>query len=627
VVALSHPLTTWAVIMPLASLAYLSVPLVGAAMARADPGNAVGWILLVSGIAVPVANVAYLVAEAEFNATGRVGWAGWWDGWPWVLALGLTPVIGLLLFPDGRLPTRRWWPLLAIGIAQAAVLAFALAFGEGLLDYPHLPNPAALPGAPGSVAGGLVGTILLIPPLSTVAAISLHRRRRRATDEAEVSALGLVIPAAWIIVASWWSCIVISVAGGADISALPAQMAGLLALAGTAWVAIRRHGLFDGRRVLHRTLVYGLLSILVTAAYLILAATLRWITPAGPTVAVPAALLVALPLRDGLQRLVNRLVYGDRDDPYRALVRLGQALEVATSGELLTSVTASIRDALRLSYVEVRVAGVTMAASGSPIGDVHETFGLVFAGETIGDLVTESAEPFTAAERRLVTGLLSQVATAGHAVRLERDLRQSRERIVGAAEEERRRLRRDLHDGLGPALAGMVLGLHRVRRRVTDNPVAAGQLDVLTRQTQDAVADVRRLVYGLRPPALDELGLVGALTEQARSLGAIDVDGPAEALQLPAAVEVAAYRIALEAMTNTVRHAQATRAQVRIAVIDGSLHLEISDDGCGMPTGYRAGVGINSMRERATELGGTCLLESRQPHGTLIWATLPLGLI
>ena len=268
-----------------------------------------------------------------------------------------------------------------------------------------------------------------------------------------------------------------------------------------------------------------------------------------------------------------------------------------------------------------------MAASGSPIGDVQEKFGLVLAGETIGDLVTESAEPFTPSERRLVTGLLSQVATAGHAVRLERDLRQSRERILGAAEEERRRLRRDLHDGLGPALAGMVLGLHRVRRRVTDNPVASGQLDVLTRQTQEAVADVRRLVYGLRPPALDELGLVGALTEQARSLGAIDVDGPAEVLQLPAAVEVAAYRIALEAMTNTVRHAQATRAQGQIAVIDGALHLEISDDGCGLPTGYRAGVGISSMRERATELGGTCLLESRQPHGTLIWATLPLGLV
>src|SRR5690348_2280294 len=180
--------------------------------------------------------------------------------------------------------------------------------------------------------------------------------------------------------------------------------------------------------------------------------------------------------------------------------------------------------------------------AAGPVGAVQEEFPLVFADETIGELIAEADEPFTTAERRLLTGLLGQVAAAGHAVRLERDLRQSRERILGAAEEERRRLRRDLHDGLGPALAGVVLGLQRVRGRLPAGTPAADQLDTLTRQTQAAVADVRRLVYGLRPPALDEFGLVGALTEQARCLGAIEVDGPNRQLQLPAAVEVAAYR-------------------------------------------------------------------------------------
>ena len=625
-VALSHPVTFWSVVMPVSAVAYLSVPLVGAAMARADRRNAVGWILLASGVALPAACAAYLVAEAEFNATGTVGWAGWWDGWPWVPALGLTPVVGLLLFPDGRLASRRWRPVLVLALLQSLALTVGLAFAPGLLDYADLPNPVALPGSAGSIAGGLVGTILLIPPLSTLAAWTIHRRRRTA-EPTQAAALRLMTPAAWIIAASWWGCVVITAAGGADISALPAQMLGVLALAGTAWVAIRRYGMFDGRRVLHRTLVYTVLTIVVTAIYLLVAATLRWLTPGGPgsAVAVAAALLAALPLRDILQRAVNRLAYGYRDDPYQALVRLGQALEVAASGDLLPRATASIRTALRLSYVEVRVAGVTMAASGRSAGAVREEFPLVFGGETIGELIAQAHEPFTLDERRLLTGLLGPVAAAAHAVQLERDLRHSRERIVGAAEEERRRLRRDLHDGLGPALAGVVLGLQRVRNRTAADATAADQLDTLTRQTQAAVADVRRLVYGLRPPALDELGLVGALTEQARSLGPIEVEGPLDDLQLPAAVEVAAYRITLEAMTNTVRHAQSTRVTVRLTATDDTLSIEVADDGNGLPEAYRAGVGINSMRERATELGGSCHVEPRHPRGTFVRASLPLG--
>ncbi|MEV0272260.1 sensor histidine kinase [Hamadaea sp. NPDC050747] len=625
-VAVSQPVTFWSIVMPLSVVAYVSVPLVGAAMARADRRNLVGWLLLASGIALPGACAAYLVAEAEFAATGTVGWAGWWDGWPWVIALGLPPVIGLLLFPDGRLPSRRWRPVLAVAILQAIALTFGLTFAPGLLDYPQLANPAALSGGAGQIADASVGTILLIPPLSTLAAWTVHRRRRRAADPAQAAALRMVAPAAWTVAASWWGCVVVTAAGATDIAALPAQMLGVLALAITAWVAIRRYGMFDGRRVVHSALLYGLLTGLVTGFYLLVAALMRALAPGGvgSAAAIAAALLVALPLRDFLQRVVNRLVYGYRDDPYQALVRLGEALEVAASGDLLADVTASIRSALRLSFVEVRVNGATMASDGRPGGGVRETFPLVFAGETIGDLIAESDEAFTTAERRLIGGLLGQVAAAGHAVRLERDLQRSRERIVGAAEEERRRLRRDLHDGLGPALAGVVLGLHRVRGRLAGDAVAAEQLDTLTQQTQAAVADVRRLVYGLRPPALDELGLVGALTEQASTLGSIEVCGPADELQLSAAVEVAAYRIALEAMTNTVRHAQAAHTVVHLATVDHSLQIEIADDGVGLPDAYRAGVGITSMRERATELGGSCHISPREPRGTLVRATLPL---
>ena len=170
----------------------------------------------------------------------------------------------------------------------------------------------------------------------------------------------------------------------------------------------------------------------------------------------------------------------------------------------------------------------------------------------------------------------------------------------------------------------MVLGLHRAQTKLdTDLETARDQLGQLAGQVQGAVAEVRRLVYGLRPPALDELGLVAAIDEQARALGGITVTGPVDG-DLPAAVEVAAYRIALEAMTNAVRHASARRCEVRLE-FNGALHVVVTDDGTGLPDGYRAGIGIGSMRERATALGGSCLIESRAPsQGTVVRAVLPL---
>ena len=226
--------------------------------------------------------------------------------------------------------------------------------------------------------------------------------------------------------------------------------------------------------------------------------------------------------------------------------------------------------------------------------------------------------PPGAGETRLLNEIIRQVAAAGHAVALTADVRRSREHLVTATEEERRRLRRDLHDGLGPGLAGMVLGLARARRQIPSDPdAAAAQLDALTRQTQEAIAEVRRLVEGLRPAALDEVGLVAALTQRAESFGGITVTGPDPAPELPAAAEVAAYRIAVEAMTNITRHARARAATVQIAV-DGHLQLEITDDGQGLPDAFRAGVGISSMRERAAELGGHCTVEPVSPRGTRV---------
>jgi signal transduction histidine kinase len=240
-------------------------------------------------------------------------------------------------------------------------------------------------------------------------------------------------------------------------------------------------------------------------------------------------------------------------------------------------------------------------------------------------------EALVEADRRLLEDFVHHAAAAVSGVALSSEVQRSRERLVSAREEERRRLSGDLHDGLGPTLAGAILMIEAARGRLTGDPAAVDELlDRAAASIETTVADIRRLVYGLRPPVLDQLGLVGALRQQASALStggdrqvACDVLVPDPIPSLPAAVEVAAFRIGQEALTNLARHAEARTASVLIAV-DGALCLEIRDDGRGLPEDRRAGVGLTSMRERAAELGGSFEIGS-DPSGTTIRVRLPLA--
>jgi signal transduction histidine kinase len=619
------------------AIASLSVPLVGAAATRAQRRNPVGWLLLLTGVSIPLAVAAYLYAHAADTGADLPGasWAGWLDAWPWTPALTLVPVLGLLLFPTGRPPSRGWRVLMWTGIVVLAAQLLNELLAPHLLDFPDRNNPTGLSGAAGSAADALGATIVAVPVLATAGAWALHLRWRRAaraaddlaSDPALAAALGLAVPAGWLIAASWWGCGVAIAATGNSNDALVPELLGIVALAAAAWAAIYRYRLFDARQVLSRTLVYAGLTLCVLAIYFAVATAVGAVArgTVSQPVAVVVAVALALPVQGALRRWVTRLVYGDRDDPYSALVQLGRRLEdAAEPDDVLPAVARTIRRALRLEFVGIQVGEMTVRA-GTDHGE-SDQFPLVFAGETIGSLTVSRPEgrPPGPAEMRLLDGVIRQVAAAGHAVSLTMDIRRSREHLVTATEEERRRLRRDLHDGLGPGLAGVVLGLQRARRRIPSDPDAAiAQLDTLTRQTQEAIAEVRRLVEGLRPAALDELGLVAALTQRAESFGDITVTGPEPSPDLPAAVEVAAYRIGVEAMTNISRHARAGHATVRISV-GGDLQLEITDNGEGLPDAFRAGVGISSMRERAAELGGHCTVEPALPRGTRVRATIPL---
>jgi signal transduction histidine kinase len=445
----------------------------------------------------------------------------------------------------------------------------------------------------------------------------------------------------WVVL-GWLVLIVLSViasliyrrTSGPLINILPLMVA----------IAILRHRLWDIDLIINRALVYGALTVGIIALYVLLVGALSILsqTTGNLLISLLATGLIAFlfqPLRERLQRGVNRLVYGERDDPYAVLSRLGQRLEAAYAPEsVLPTIVETVAQTLKLPYVaialnqdgELKIAAEFGRSKSEPIN-----LPLSYQGEPVGELMLAPRAPgehFTGSERQLLDDLARQVGVAAHAVRLTADLQRSRERLVSAREEERRRLRRDLHDGLGPQLASLALKLEVARNRMADDPQAAVLLTDLSGRTQEAVADIRRLVYALRPPALDELGLVMALREGAmqynqQGINGLNIafDAPESLPPLPAAVEVAAYRIAQEALTNVVRHAEAHICLVRLRLDEsaGLLCVEIQDDGKGLPIQRRAGVGLNSMRERAEELGGTLAITSLTTGGTSVLARLP----
>jgi signal transduction histidine kinase len=403
-------------------------------------------------------------------------------------------------------------------------------------------------------------------------------------------------------------------------------------------------------RIANRSLVYATLTGGIVVTYAASVVLLRALFPGdGPYVvallSTGAAALVALPLRDRLQRAANRLVYGDRDEPYRAISRLGERLEASLDIDaVLPAVVATVAESLRLSYVAVELrdgddgpAGIA-AEHGRPRHDGADSLHripLVHRGEAIGALLLSPRSPneeFSSADVTLLADLARQAGPAIQAVRLTSALRRSRERLVTAREEERQRLQRELHDGIGASLAAITMKMEAVRAGLAPRAAAADRaLAELAVETRRIIEEVRRVTYDLRPPALDQLGLGEALRERARVFAGrrdasreIRLDIPDPLPPISAAVEVAAYRIAIEALTNVVRHSGARSVVARL-VLDGQhLLVEVDDDGRGQAVGGRPGVGHRSMRERAEELGGSLEIGPSPLGGMRVHARLPL---
>lgn len=420
-------------------------------------------------------------------------------------------------------------------------------------------------------------------------------------------------------------------------------------------IAVLRYRLLDIDVVVNHALVYGVLTAFVVGVYSAVVGYVGALLQVGDRLALSlvASALVAIllqPLRERVQRGVNRVMYGERDEPYAVLSRLGRRLESTLAiDDLLPTITETIARAMKLPYAALYIHHHNVATraaeysattgAGNAAAPVELALPLVAQGEMVGELrlrLRGGERELSAADRRLLGDLTRQAGMAVQATRLTGELRSltedlqlSRERLVTAREEERRRLRRDLHDGLGPQLASLSLKVDAARNLLRRNPERADAvLESIGDQMQATIADIRRLVYELRPPALDQLGLATALQQYAAQLPGdttIVVDASGELPPLPAAVEVAAYRITLEALTNVLRHAAAGHCVVQLCCDDRALLLAVSDDGQGLPAQAAAGVGLRSMRERAAELGGVCTVERQVGGGTVVRARLPLA--
>jgi signal transduction histidine kinase len=394
-----------------------------------------------------------------------------------------------------------------------------------------------------------------------------------------------------------------------------------------------------------RALVQALIVAVVGSVFVALASTvnLAYDTSFESLVAGGALALLLLPLALGLQRAIRRFVYGDRELPRQLVSELRSLDPLTAPTEVLRETLTLLAGRLHLSYAAIEVDGDTGegrldTAIGEPRG-AQTTVDLLVGGTRVGRLRLEEdpdRDPFRPSDRRLLADVAGQVGVMIQAVLINRELQRSRQDLVTAREEERRRVRRDLHDGLGPSLATLAMGLEAARDLIPGDPQHAADLVAeLSDQARDGIAEVRRLVEGLRPPALDQLGLVSALRQRAHEHNAAAsaagpdrmtwvLDAADDVEPLPAATEVAAYRIVVEAVNNASRHSSSPTCTVRLRRDADWLSIQVSDTGVGIGSPAGPGVGLSSMRERAEELGGSCTLTSEDGVGTVVEARLPL---
>ena len=581
---------------------------------------------------------AFLLFAAGWASSTLTGWA--WteplDYWarPWVvlwaalglggyLVSGIATLLFALTFPRASARMRRhpWTALTTIPLAVCAGFATWVAWhGLRLTDLATL-----------NMAAEVVWQLCTLSALVVLVVRWVRlRRNAEAARRIQIVVLGFLATLALILLGKWLAVPQGTFGFGLVLLIFPVSVA----------VAIAKQDLFELDVALNRGLVAAGTGSVLLVAYLAVAALTAEVSGHdGPLAALPAAGLVAVafaPVRNKTQRLVTRRLFGTADDPQLVLHRLGLRLESSDDPEsLLAAVVDTAAESLRLPYVAVELSTEdgwrVVRQHGTAPAQGAEHFDIHVAEQVVGRLAASprgDARSLSPLDRQLLSDLARHSGVSARVVALLTDLRTAQHRLLVAREEERHRIHRDLHDGLGPSLVGLTLQLEVAAELAGD-----GDLGVLTRRLHGEAAratdDVRRLVRDLRPGELEELGLPAAVAAAAARLSSpnaprFDLDSPARLPDLAAEVEDAAYKICLEAMTNVIRHSSATACRIRLHSPDATtLHVEVVDNGCGLRTGDGSGTGLQSMEERAAAVGGHLEVTGAAGQGTTVHAALP----
>jgi signal transduction histidine kinase len=590
-------------------------PAVGALLIRSQPRNIVGWLMVVPALVGPYLLLAHyavtsaLLFHGSLPATTFATWLAVWGFAPYFFSVPLVA----LFFPNGRLHSPRWRPVVATLVVVAVItIAAAMVIPVGLDFAQQVPNPFGLAGFEWLHHVTKVGSSIVFFAGTALGLVSVLLRLRGAVGVVRAQLQWLLLGALIAVLGA--------VLGTSGLTGLPifSELAAALGVIGPPLgigIAMLRHRLFDVELVLSRTIVYTVLTLLIASVYAAAVFGVQLIAADSPlaVVLIAAVALLAATTRSAVQRVVDRVLFGHRHNPHAVVSRVGR------------------HTVLRLPYVAFHGADDGLVAhSGLPVAGWREVPAMAL-GNLVGNLhvgLRRAGERWSTEEQSAIEEVAGRAGTLAFAGGLVAEVAHSRERIIIAREEERRRLRADLHDGVGPALAGTAHQIDALARRLDGAGHAdlAGRARELRDRLRQTVADVRSVVHGLRPPILDQLGLTAALRELGQGYDTPQCTISVEELgELPAAVEVAAYAIAGEAVANAVRHSAASRLVISACRGNDTVLVEVVDNGCGLPNRPRAGVGLRSMAERAHEVGGRLDISSNWTDGTAVRAVLPLG--
>jgi signal transduction histidine kinase len=607
--------------------------------------HVVAWLLAVTAVGGGLAALgagwtSLLVDHPDLPTLNRLQWlqnSAWVPG-----TLALIVIVPWLVRdePLGRIPR------IAVGAGVAVIGWMVVVRVTDPFPWPQGASLAPLPVRSAwwstTIEDWFVPQIVAVCTLGAVATAGVVLRWRRLPDERR-RGLGWLAVATGLMTASF----VPLALPDAWASHLPLELTPVVHLLSQAFlpaallVAILRQRMWRIDLAVSRGVLWSLLTAVVVLGSVLIAAAVRALVPTRPglqqVVATAAVVACFIPVRTWLQLRVDRLVHGEAVEPARVARQVGRQLGAARdAADLVDGLTAGLVQSLRLgTAVIVDADGTELArAGGDAVPGRPETRELVHQRESAGrlEVTPRPGERFDARTLAALDELVPVLAAAVHLAATTRALTESRARIAAARDEERRALRRELHDGLGPALAGVGLGLRAGRNLLERDPAAAAALlDQLAAELDARVEEVRGLARGLVPPALDELGLLPALQELAERyrVGGLDVaiepggDEPPWDLTLDAVVAGAVFGIVSEAVRNVHRHAAATRCVVRLDAGD-ELVVRVVDDGIGLDPAAPAGVGLRSMRERAEGVGGTLEVAAIEPHGTAVEVRVPV---